>query len=516
MSTKQVIIIGFFNDSKSVRRLSRETGLNRRTVQKYIDEHHSLLLQQGTQAAIAVLESPTYRRSDYSKSKLTSEVCNFLDTLLEKNDDHRKSGRSKQCLKMIDMHESLLQAGHQVSYTSVRRFVNQGQNRGSEAFIKQVYAAGQSVEFDWGEVKINLNGRAVTLQLAVFTSAYSGHRWAMLFHRQDMSSFLESHVRYFESVGGVAGEFVYDNMRTAVAKLACRNKDKVATDDLLRLSTYYGFGIRFCNVRSGNEKGHVERSVEYVRRKAFSIELDFDDLPAANTHLFETCNRLNDKPMRGEKNSISARFTEEQLLMKPAQTQAYDYGLLRLQKVDKLGCVMVDRNHYSVSDCMVGQMVEVRVYANRIDFFNPKTNKLVAEHVRQYVVNEYFMKIEHFLHTLRQKPGALLGSVAWKQAETLLHQIHTHFFKDRVKDFIELISWSSTNDFDIKSLPDALKRAHDARPHLPVDIDAVKLILTARHTPPNPTLEKKSSAEGDTIRQYCKQQLAEAQLLFSP
>ena len=36
---------------------------------------------------------------------------------------------------------------------------------------------------------------------------------------------------------------------------------------------YYQFGFRFCNVRKGNEKGHVERSVEYIRRKAFALEV---------------------------------------------------------------------------------------------------------------------------------------------------------------------------------------------------------------------------------------------------
>ena len=31
------------------------------------------------------------------------------------------------------------------------------------------------------------------------------------------------------------------------------------------MQAFYGFDYRFCNARAGWEKGHVERSVDYVR-----------------------------------------------------------------------------------------------------------------------------------------------------------------------------------------------------------------------------------------------------------
>src|SRR5690606_25751190 len=82
---------------------------------------------------------------------------------------------------------------------------------------------------------------------------------------QKMESFLDSHVRFFNHVGGVHKEIVYDNMKVAVAKFVSKT-EKEPTEDLLKLSMYYGFKYRFCNARRGNEKDYVERSVEYVRR----------------------------------------------------------------------------------------------------------------------------------------------------------------------------------------------------------------------------------------------------------
>ena len=66
---------------------------------------------------------------------------------------------------------------------------------------------------------------------------------------------------------------VYDSMKVAVRRFVGYGA-KEATAGLLSLSTYCLFRCRFCNVCRGNEKGHVEQSVEYVRRKSFSQHLN--------------------------------------------------------------------------------------------------------------------------------------------------------------------------------------------------------------------------------------------------
>ena len=73
-------------------------------------------------------------------------------------------------------------------------------------------------------------------------------------------------------------------MKQAVKKFVGRN-EKEATEDLIKISLYYGFKYRFCNIARGNEKGHVEKGVEFVRRKAFSIRTDFNSIEKANKHI---------------------------------------------------------------------------------------------------------------------------------------------------------------------------------------------------------------------------------------
>lgn len=51
--------------------------------------------------------------------------------------------------------------------------------------------------------------------------------------------------------------------------------------------------LSFLYARAGWEKGHVERRVEYVRRKAFSVLLRFDSLEESQNQLSTTCKRIN-------------------------------------------------------------------------------------------------------------------------------------------------------------------------------------------------------------------------------
>lgn len=137
--------------------------------------------------------------------------------------------------------------------------------------------------------------------MAVFAFPFSKGRFAYLFHRQDTLAFMESHRNFFRDVNGVPRTMVYDNMRVAVV---FDNKEKRPTEALRRLSTFYRFNFRYCNARAGWEKGDVERSVDYVRGRAFTARVDFGSMEEARQWLTRTCMLINDEqcspPDRGQ------------------------------------------------------------------------------------------------------------------------------------------------------------------------------------------------------------------------
>src|SRR5439155_15395148 len=103
---------------------------------------------------------------------------------------------------------------------------------------------------------------------------------------------------------------VYDNMRVAIARFVGKT-EKTPTEGLLQLSRWYQFQWRFCNIGKGNEKGHVERSVEYVRRKAFGFKDRFESFAEAHQYLQERVTELNARPASGNQLSPNEKLEME-------------------------------------------------------------------------------------------------------------------------------------------------------------------------------------------------------------
>ncbi|MFW6281110.1 MAG: hypothetical protein ACOC2I_04585 [Halanaerobium sp.] len=73
--------------------------------------------------------------------------------------------------KKIDIHEYLLGKGHDISYSTVCKYIrNTYENAAKEAYIKQLYHEGESLQFDYGEANLEIAGKMKTLNMALFTT----------------------------------------------------------------------------------------------------------------------------------------------------------------------------------------------------------------------------------------------------------------------------------------------------------------------------------------------------------
>ncbi|RYM02832.1 IS21 family transposase [Sporolactobacillus sp. THM7-7] len=442
---KQDILLMYLREGRSQREIARETGVDRKTIRKYIHDYEEKLKQlqkvdhevDRGELIQELVEKPRYHVNNRKKRVVTDEIEQMIRGHLKENENKRKQGLHKQQKKPMDIFESLQAGGVPISYSTVLRTVRSIEKKVKEAYIKGSYTPGDICEFDWGEVKIKIGGKLRTFQMAVFTSAYGNFRMAYLFSKQKTECFQEAHAMFFKEVGGVYHTMVYDNMRVAVKRFVGPN-EKEPTEGLLKLSIYYGFTFRFCNTRRGNEKGHVERNVDVIRRKAFAFQDSFESIEEANSYLYQVCMRLNQKERSyNDQTPVVALEAERPFFLRlPEPFDAARYATLR---VDKYATVVIDQNHYSVPDHLVGEQVQVKIYTNRIHcFYNEQK---VAEHQLLTGCHEWGLQIEHYLETLRKKPGALAGSAALQQADPKIRNIYTTHYINRERDFIELIHY---------------------------------------------------------------------------
>ena len=221
---KQKIIIRYFNEGLSARQIEKELHISRKTIGRYIrqyqEKRNKLIQAKADNTALIedICQKPKYDTSGRSKIKLTDKVIERINFFLKENQDKKLGGKAKQVKKKIDILEALQSEGFDIGYTTVCCAISDIQRKVREAYIRQEYLPGVTVEFDWGEVKLTIGKKLHIFQMPVFTTAKGNFRYADLYHNQKTESFLDSHANFFEEIGGVHKEIVYDNTKVAVAR----------------------------------------------------------------------------------------------------------------------------------------------------------------------------------------------------------------------------------------------------------------------------------------------------------
>ncbi len=449
---KQKIIISYYREEKSQRQIHKETRIARKTIRKYIRQYEknkniltSSKASDRSELIADIAEKPKYNSSSRYKVKLTDKILSRIKFYLEDNEAKRLEGKVKQQRKKIDIFEALADEGFDIGYTTVCNTIRGIYRKQREAYIRQEYSPGESAEFDWGCLKLTIAGKGKVLQMSVFTTAKGDYRAGDIYYNQKTENFLDTHANFFSEIGGVYKEMVYDNSRVTVAKFVGPS-EKEPTEALIKLSIYYGFKFRFCNNYRANEKGHVERSVEYVRRRIFSKRDTFSSIEEARHYFKAELKKLNLRPqILSSKKSAHKMLSEEKPYLIPAMPR-YDTARIVEQRADKYSTVTVDSCRYSVPDSLVGEFVFVKIYPDMIIcYYN---SKKVAQHKRKYGKFQWSIDIAHYIGTLKLKPGALKRSTAFYQAKPELRNIYMKYYRGREKSFIELLELISEEGMD--------------------------------------------------------------------
>ena len=477
-------------DGKSQRAISRETGIDRKTVSKYIKEYESQksnLLGTETSNRPQLIESivapPIYDVSSRRPTKITVEMIERINYYLKINESNLKMGLRKQLMNKYDIHAKIVEDGFDISYSSICQTISKLIIRSNEAYIRAVYEPGDVCEFDWGDVKLWIYGVLKIYQMAVFTSAYGNYRFAVLYPKQKTEFFQAAHAEFFSHIGGNYKTVVYDNMKTAVRSFV--GNEKQPTDGLLKLSIYYCFKHRFCNARRGNEKGHVEKSVEYIRNKAFSFKTEFNSLEEANEHLLEMCTKLNNKPQKMQLNKTAAQLLEEERPYLLPKLPPFEVSRIERHRVNKYSCITFENCYYSVPDNLVGKLVEVRAYTKQLMII--ANNEKTATHNRLYGSYLWSLDIFHYLKTLSRKPGALSNSLALTQMESGFKHLYSQYFTDKQKDFIEVLLFSKNKNITLSQIDKACREL--MQKNLSITYDKLIMLLTNKDSNITPQTE---------------------------
>lgn len=293
-----------------------------------------------------------------------------------------------QIVRWLDTHpysaqqifQRLCETGYQGGRTIVKDYVHRIRPRHQEAFLKLDFAPGEAAQVDWGEYgSIGVGSTRRRLSFFLMVLCYSRRMYLEFTVSQTSEFFLSCHENAFAAFGGVPSQIMVDNLKSAVLQRLI-GAAPVFNPKYLDFSRHWGFEIKPCNVRSGNEKGRVENGVGYVKKNLLAgLELpDFAAMQPAATLWMESV--ANVRIHESTHQRPIDRFEDERAHLKALNPAGFDLARVSTVRATKQFRVPLDSNHYSVPARYAGHRLTLKTYADRVCIYDH--NQLVVRHPR--------------------------------------------------------------------------------------------------------------------------------------
>lgn len=361
----------------SLREIAKETGLNRRTVSKYLKDPASVA-------------PPKREAADQRPRRVVDEVAPLIDAML----------RSEILLKGRVIHERLAQEyGVTINYQRVKLYLQEARPRiaeelgispGELAGLHRRFEVvpGAQAQVDWGdEGRILAHVGIPKVYSFHMTLSYSRDPFCCFTTSQDLATFFDCHRAAFAHFGGVPMSIVYDRTKTVVRRHVAPGEAVPLHPEAVTFAGHYDFDIDVLAAYRPQGKGRVERQVNIVRDhvlagRAFSSIEEMNAAFAAWVPL----RRAKVHGTHGE--VIGHRAVRDHMALRPLPATPYVVAQRHLRHVGKDCLVAFDANLYSVPARKVRprQLVEIRATKSQVSLHStvPDTSgqTLLAVHPR--------------------------------------------------------------------------------------------------------------------------------------
>jgi transposase len=320
-------------------------------------------------------------------------------------------------LRATRLYEMIRQRGFAgKSPVQLRRLVARLRPRpAAEAYLRLNVLPAEQAQVDWGSFDTIRIGRA-TRPLSCFVMVLS---WSRAIHAlftvdQTLESFMRGHVEAFEYFEGVARSVLYDNLRSAVLE---RRGDAIRFHPrLLELCGHYHFAPRPCAPARGNEKGRVERAIQYLRTSFIAARpyRDLDDLNAQFRRWRDEVAHTRTVP--GDSSmTVAEALAHERTLLLPLPEHPFETDTMRAVSSGKTPYIRFDRNLYSIPHTLVRKPLTLVASPVSVRMLNGTVE--VACHKRSYETGVVVENPAHIEELAASKRNArLLTGRDWLRA----------------------------------------------------------------------------------------------------
>jgi transposase len=318
--------------------------------------------------------------------------------------------------------------GYASSYTALQRYVRKVRPLPREAFFKLETMPGEQGQVDWASFgKIRIGSAPRALSCFVMVLGFSRAIYARFVLDQQMESFVRCHVMGFEALGGVPRVLLYDNLKSVVLE---RVGEHVRFHPrILELAGHYHFAPKPCAPYRGNEKGKVERAIQYLRHSFFDARR-FASVAELNAQLAEWIDRVaasRPRPQDPDRRTVRDAFDQEKQRLLSLPEHPFSSDVVRAVASGKTPYVRFDLNDYSIPAHLVRTTLTLVASETHVRLLDGSVE--IARHARTYDRGQrvedpsHLEALAHEKHRAAELRGRDKITSAAPHAKRLLEQV---------------------------------------------------------------------------------------------
>jgi len=429
-------------EDKSIAEIARLINVDRRIAKKYADREdwNASPKQQPCRKHPVIgpfqeIVDTWLREDSLSPKKQRHTARRIYDRLVS---EHGFSGSERTVRQYVARRKHELRAEEQERYAKL-------EHPGGEA------------QADFKTVKVVDNGQLKEIKCLVLSFPFSNAGFPYAVPAENAECFLEAMKYLFEYIGAVPRKIWFDNLSAAVTKVFTGG-DRKLTEIFERFCLHYRFEAAFCNVGCGNEKGHVENKVGFIRRNWFVPPPQFEDWEQLNTELLQRAETDMHRIHYEKGREIAQLWAEERTKLLTLPGVPFEVVRLLTATVDKYARVRFEDRPYDVPRARPGERVILEVYWDRVEILNRELQPL-GTLGRPYSAKETPIDWVAHLDIYRRKPRALQYSSYTQHLPPALKEFFLNREGAARRQRIELVSELLQSEYTIEQIAAAVAAA---------------------------------------------------------
>ena len=251
--------------------------------------------------------------------------------------------------------------------------------------LRGSHRAGEKLFVDYAGQTVSVvdpkTGEVTQASIFVAVLGASNYTYAEATLKADLESWIGSHVRALEYIGGCPQVLVPDNLKDGV-KLPCRYEPELNLT-YREMAIHYNVTVIPARVRKPRDKAKAEAGVLLVERWILAAlrKQTFFYIGELNQAIRELLDKLNSRPFRKMAGSRLEMFEQvDRPALSPLPAYRYTFARWKWTRVTNDYHVELERHYYSVPSELFGRKVEIRYTADTVEVLH--NGMRVASHVR--------------------------------------------------------------------------------------------------------------------------------------